>query len=222
MTEKSKPSLEAGNFYRMPSFRKGDDGGLYWCESVTDGRAHLISVRGKSKSVNVSPMSALEEVSLDRLTYAELLRVIKLEEEAMSEDKKTGATEGSAAVASPIPEGGGTLKDQNKARRARLVDMNEEKAKKRTEEQAAKPPRVKAEKKVRPCACGCGGQTTGFFVPGHDARFKGWLLKVERGQMKVSDLPPMVQKSYKWVEKGNGQIPTTNYKGEPHQGYDLE
>lgn len=84
---------------------------------------------------------------------------------------------------------------------------------------AEKKVRVKAEKTVKPCKCGCGGQTTAFFVPGHDARFKGWLLKVEKGQMKVNELPEAVQKGYKWVKKGDGAIPTTNYKGEPHTGY---
>lgn len=83
-------------------------------------------------------------------------------------------------------------------------------------------PKAKREKKVKepkPCKCGCGGQTTAFFVPGHDARFKGWLLKVEKGATAVKDLPETVQKSYKWVKKGKGYIPTTNYKGEPHAGY---
>lgn len=82
-----------------------------------------------------------------------------------------------------------------------------------------KPTRTKKEKTVRPCACGCSGQTTAFFVPGHDARFKGWLLKIERGEKEVSSLPPAIQSAYKWKKKGKGMIPTTNYKGEPHNGY---
>lgn len=221
--------LKAGSLYRLPSYRKDDDGGLYYCQLVTDSRAHLVSVRGRSKHVNVSPNAPLDEVDITTsrgiLTSHELTRIIQLEEESIMSDEKAVATETSAA-ASPIPEGVETkpkgLKAKNEERKARLLQMNTEKKQKREEEKAAKPPRVKAEKKVRPCACGCGGQTTGFFVPGHDARFKGWLLKIERGTMEVKDLPPSVQKSYKWVQKGNGMIPTTNYKGEPHQGYDRE
>jgi len=113
-----------------------------------------------------------------------------------------------------------TNKEKNAARLQALKD-----AKARAKEnKAAAPPgekkvRVKKEKTVKPCRCGCGGQTTAFFVPGHDARFKGWLIKVEKGEKKVSDLPESVQKGYKWVKKGTGAVPTTNYKGEVHHGY---
>lgn len=31
-----------------------------------------------------------------------------------------------------------------------------------------------------PCTCGCGGLTGGQFVPGHDARLRGWLLQIWR------------------------------------------
>lgn len=84
----------------------------------------------------------------------------------------------------------------------------------------AKVAREKKEKVVRPCKCGCGGQTTAFFLPGHDARFKGWLLKIERGTMEVKDLPPSIQKEYKWVKHGKGMRPTLDYKGNPHTGYE--
>ncbi len=44
--------------------------------------------------------------------------------------------------------------------------------------------KTKAEKTVKApvaCWCGCGGQTRGKFVPGHDARFHGNAKKVDRG-----------------------------------------
>lgn len=46
------------------------------------------------------------------------------------------------------------------------------------------------------CLCGCGASTNAgrWFVQGHDARVKGWLLRVERGEMMVKDLPKLVQK----------------------------
>lgn len=81
---------------------------------------------------------------------------------------------------------------------------------------------------VRKCACGCGDETTGFFVPGHDARFKGWLLRIERGEGQPTDyLPKKVADSYEWKpvarivgdKKVKGLIPTLNYKGQPHVGY---
>lgn len=110
---------------------------------------------------------------------------------------------------------------------ARLQALKEAKARAKDSKVAGVPgadgkvkvARVKKEKTVKPCRCGCGGQTTAFFVPGHDARFKGWLIKVEKGEKKVTELPESVQKGYKWVKKGAGAVPTTNYKGEPHTGY---
>jgi hypothetical protein len=80
----------------------------------------------------------------------------------------------------------------------------------------------KAEKVLKACACGCGEQTGGYFVQGHDARFKGWMLKIERGEAKKSELlKPSVIRAYDWVgTRGGGERATTNYKGEKHSGYD--
>lgn len=55
----------------------------------------------------------------------------------------------------------------------------------------------KAEKVYGPCICGCGGQTTGNFCPGHDARVHGWQKKIERGEMKFSECAPSAQKYMK-------------------------
>lgn len=38
------------------------------------------------------------------------------------------------------------------------------------------------------CWCGCGGQTGGRFVPGHDARFHGLAKKVARGQTEAGPI----------------------------------
>lgn len=48
------------------------------------------------------------------------------------------------------------------------------------------------ERKVKPivdCTCGCGGKTTGAWVPGHDARARGWAIRIERDVIKMSDVP---------------------------------
>lgn len=82
--------------------------------------------------------------------------------------------------------------------------------------------KTRAKKADRECACGCGGATGGYFIPGHDARFKGWLLKIERGQAKREELmSPEVVAAYKWVKSSwtGGYKPTKNYKGEDHAGY---
>lgn len=112
-----------------------------------------------------------------------------------------------------------TTKQVNVERLQKLKEAKERAKVAKAEGKEAKTPRVKKEKTVKPCRCGCGGQTTAFFVPGHDARFKGWLMKVEKGEKKVAELPEAVQKGYKWIKRGKGAIPTTNYRGEPHSGY---
>ena len=38
------------------------------------------------------------------------------------------------------------------------------------------------------CKCGCGGQTQSTFVPGHDSRLRGWILRVERGVMTLAEI----------------------------------
>lgn len=38
------------------------------------------------------------------------------------------------------------------------------------------------------CACGCGGGTQSTFVPGHDARQKGLILRLVRGVMTMDDI----------------------------------
>ena len=38
------------------------------------------------------------------------------------------------------------------------------------------------------CACGCGGDTQRRFVPGHDSRLRGWMLRVERGILTLADV----------------------------------
>lgn len=44
-------------------------------------------------------------------------------------------------------------------------------------------------KPLKPCRCGCGGQTRAQWVPGHDSRMRGWILRVERGYVKLSEIP---------------------------------
>jgi hypothetical protein len=67
----------------------------------------------------------------------------------------------------------------------------------------AKAPAKTAEKKpatpakdLPMCACGCGEQVLNAkreFRQGHDARVHGWAKKVERGDMKLTELNPTAQ-----------------------------
>lgn len=53
---------------------------------------------------------------------------------------------------------------------------------------APKPPKT-----VRACVCGCKNETTGYFAPGHDARFHGWIKKLASGVMGPGELPAAVR-----------------------------
>lgn len=140
--------------------------------------------------------------------------------------------EGTAMAVAGVPVGSpsATLKAKNAAR---LAALQEKKEAAKAAAKAAKTPGAngkerapKAPKELKACFCGCGETTGGYFVPGHDARFKGWLLKIEKGDEKKENLlQPAVIAKYKWVpsgmegKAGKGQRPTMNYKGEPHSGY---
>lgn len=191
-------------------------------------------------SVNVSPNSVMEKAGPEALTDSERKRASTLtfrshdsfitkEQEMETEaaqsavaappapKKAKPAPASRVAAPPPVPAKAtptvSSVKEKNKERMAAL-------AAKAAEKKAAKAAQPPKEKVVRPCGCGCGEQVTAFFAQGHDARFKGWMVKVERGEMAVKDLPPMVQKSYEFKKKGDGFVTTKNYKGEAHKGYD--
>lgn len=70
-----------------------------------------------------------------------------------------------------------------------------------------------------------------YFSPGLDARFKGWMLKIERGVMGLKELPAVVRESYEWApvlgvgedgqptEEVQGYVALQNYKGEDNPRY---
>ena len=122
-------------------------------------------------------------------------------------------TSESNVSAAPIPGAGAKARKVAKATSGKVA-------------QPVKTAKVKGEKvakvkEQRSCECGCGEKTGGFFVPGHDAKFKSTLLKIERGELTPENgLKKAVREKYQWKKKGAGMIPTTNYRGEKHSGYD--
>lgn len=196
------------------------------------GEKTRIHISQTGDGVDISPNSIVERVAVDDLTEDEAIRAGRFAEMDMtrqmtdnevriarseSEQEKTMADVSAAPVADKKTN---AVRDKMK----KLVDKGA-KARATKKAKGERVPGEKKEKKakvMKPCTCGCGDQTPSYFVPGHDARFKGWLLQVERGKMKVEQLPKSVQKAYEWKKKGDGHIPTKNYKGEPHRGYDLD
>lgn len=51
------------------------------------------------------------------------------------------------------------------------------------------PKAARKPKALHACRCGCGQQTASRFCPGHDSRLKGWCLRVNRGVVKLADIP---------------------------------
>lgn len=69
------------------------------------------------------------------------------------------------------------------------------KATKNDKPSKAKTAKPKAERKL--CLCGCGkpvGRPRSQFLPGHDAKLKSILIKVEKGKLKESDIPEAARK----------------------------
>ncbi len=75
--------------------------------------------------------------------------------------------------------------------------------------------RPKVQKTVRKCGCGCGGETMAHFVPGHDARYKGWMKKLATGELTQPELKKFMGKQfdrYTFKKSGAGFVPKETYQ----------
>lgn len=92
------------------------------------------------------------------------------------------------------------MKERQKAKEAKTMKGTSTATKKTTT--AAKPrqsatglppmpalPKARKNRPEKPCECGCGTTTKSKFAPGHDSYLKGWVLRVERGVVKIADVP---------------------------------
>ncbi len=157
----------------------------------------------RGRIINISPRSAVYRVSK-----------AELEQETLSQVRSSKM----ASKFAGVPVAGKSNKQLNSERAARLAQKPKGEARPLTGAAAkakanAKP---KAEKSVRPCGCGCGGETTAYFVPGHDARFKGWLKRVGDGRMSLDDLQKAMGKKtfgkYTFKKVGAGHVTKTSYQ----------
>lgn len=158
---------------------------------------------------------------------------LKLQEELTSdtEANKAGATQAQEAphskAAKPkvvtVGKGKVEVKEQTEtpqskadqlkvANAARLAALREKKTVQGAVVKAKREAKPKLDS-TRDCLCGCGTETGGRFAPGHDARVKGLLLKVERGEEKADSLAeslkPYVKFAGKSATAGNE---TSDYK----------
>lgn len=180
-------------------------------------------------SVNISSESRLPVVEIETLDEGALRRLIRLDERTTEAetspqpkgrltrpDSEEEEDDDMAVASAPVA---GKTKGIDKTKVGKLADAK------------ASVKKAAGAKRTGPatnkCKCGCGGVSRGFFVPGHDARFKGLLLKIERGELELSKgLKKAVADEYTWVKSGLkgadgtvGMRPTKNYKGEAHAGY---
>ena len=211
-------SLIVGEFIRtLPG------GPIYRVDAVSESRARCVLVSAKAlneewvdeksgRIINISPNSVV-------------LRVDKKTILKEAEDRYRKKVEMSEGQAVGIPVAETSIREREKNRRTEMAAKKAKTngggvalvgaAKRAKENKKDRPPKT-----VRACLCGCGEETTGYFAPGHDARFKAWMVKVERGTMEMKDLPKAVQKAYEFKKRGAGFVTATNYKGEKHSGYD--
>jgi hypothetical protein len=113
-----------------------------------------------------------------------------------------------AATAAPKPSGkakvqaklaavvkpNGKAPDPEAAAAMNALDKGKDKA-------AGKKAEPKPLKRTHDCLCGCGQETLSLFAPGHDARVKGILLKVERGELTRDSIPESVAPFVKFKGK---------------------
>lgn len=64
-------------------------------------------------------------------------------------------------------------------------------------------------KPMHDCACGCGTQTRSQWAPGHDARAKGWALRIEREILTIKDVPENERPGALLMLKARKELGTT-------------
>lgn len=133
----------------------------------------------------------------------------------LSDNEETGPMASSAA----IPVADKSNRDKNKAAKATLAAKRgaagiplRGAAAKSAATKKDKPPKT-----VRSCGCGCGEETTGYFAPGHDARWHGWMKKLADGRLTPGS--PEVKKVVGKLDlkkTKTGFVPTLDYKGDKY------
>lgn len=67
--------------------------------------------------------------------------------------------------------------------------------------------RARKPKPMQPCACGCNTPTRSTWAPGHDARARGWAIRIERNICKMIEVPENEQAGAKLMLKVRKELP---------------
>jgi hypothetical protein len=116
---------------------------------------------------------------------------IEVQQSRLTAIKEEAEQKGIELSDTPAPAPAPTKAEKLKANLSAVKGKGEKKAK--GEKKEKKP------KKTHDCICGCKRETLSLYAPGHDARVKGILLKVERGDLKKEDVPEGVKPFVKWA-----------------------
>lgn len=170
-------------------------------DSYDDSLDDAEEVEDQGKLTNISPKSAVQRVSR-----------AELEKEAHPTRSNT------VAKVAGIPVAGKSTKQAEADRRAKLANKPKGEARPLTgaAAKAKAGAREKAPRTVRKCGCGCGEETMSYFVPGHDARYKGWLKKVGDGRLSLDELKGLMGKAtfakYVFKKSGAGFVTKQTYQ----------
>lgn len=157
----------------------------------------------RGRIINISPRSVVIRVSaadVERETY-----------------KRSDGTMAMKNVAQ-LPVAGKSAKEREQDRRAKLATKPNGAARPLSgaAAKAKASARAKTPKTVRECGCGCGGETMAHFVPGHDARYKGWMKKLASGELDQAGLQKLMGKKvygrYTFKKSGAGFVPKESYQ----------
>lgn len=96
-------------------------------------------------------------------------------------------------------------------KKAGLPGLGSKAAPSKSKAKAKPAAKAKVAKTLNPCGCGCGDKVTGRFRQGHDARYYSILKKVGRGEMKISEMPKLMQETVKTVAAAN-KLVAEHYK----------
>lgn len=221
------------------ALRQGDvvrymDGSFHYIEYVNSSGAYCVPLSAVNREIagtvvaftaggkTISVFSAVEVVNPlimggSSQEYKRYVTMVK-----KSKARTTGSSDDSGGAAlveqsASLGEFDSTpLSPESEAAEGHLAELAEQpptvKVGKGMAKKTAKVKTVRAEKPpktVRACACGCGGQTTGHFAPGHDARLHGWIAKLADGRIEPKDIPAITRKNLGLVQTKTGYKATT-------------
>lgn len=170
--------IQARYDYNVKLLKKAQDAGDGAKAAVIESKLAGLLKEASDKDITLKTMDAAEE--------QEQIRQEQTEDAAPAPPaaaKKAVSSKPGATTKKPV-----SVRGAEQAAAMASIDKAKQKADGKAEPKAAAKPRSSHD-----CLCGCGKETLSLFAPGHDARVKGIILKVERGDLDRDAIPDMCQ-----------------------------